>query len=100
MFVIMQSYYLLHSRGAIYKVNTTRRMQCIVGSLHGLYACDRWVVRYLLNHRAQQWFVYRDGQGPPIIDVLGCDGQNSFSPSPPTRSDSTPITQKESYIST
>ena len=36
----------------------------------------------------------------PIIDVLGCDGQNSsFSSSPPSssRSDSTPITQKGSH---
>ena len=38
----------------------------------------------------------------PIIDELGYDGQNSsFSSSPPPpRSDSTPITQKESHIST
>ena len=37
-----------------------------------------------------------------IIDVLGYDGQNSsfsFSP-PPSHSDSTPITQKGSHIST
>ena len=35
----------------------------------------------------------------PMIDVLGYDGQNSsfssFSSSPPSRSDLTPITQKE-----
>ena len=40
----------------------------------------------------------------PIIDVLGYDGQNSsFSsspPPPPPYSDSTPITQKGSHIST
>ena len=37
----------------------------------------------------------------PIIDVLGYDGQNSsFSSSPPPRSDSTPITQEGSHIST
>ena len=41
----------------------------------------------------------------PIIDVLGYDGQNSsFSssspPPPPPPSDSTPITQKGSHIST
>ena len=40
----------------------------------------------------------------PIIDVLGYDGQNSSfsSSSPPSssRSDSTPITQKRSHIST
>ena len=39
----------------------------------------------------------------PIIDVLGYDGQNfsfSSSPSPSPRSDSTPITQAESHIST
>ena len=38
----------------------------------------------------------------PIIDVLGYDGQNSsFSSSPSSsRSDSTPITQKRSHIST
>ena len=37
----------------------------------------------------------------PIIDVLGYDGQNSLfsSPSPP-HSDSTPITQQGSHIST
>ena len=33
----------------------------------------------------------------PIIDVLGYDGQNSSSP---PYSDSTPITQKGSHIST
>ena len=40
----------------------------------------------------------------PIIDVLGYDGQNSSfsssSSSSSPRSDSTPITQKESHIST
>ena len=37
----------------------------------------------------------------PIIDVLGYDGQNSsFSSSSPPPSDSTPITQKGSHIST
>ena len=40
----------------------------------------------------------------PIIDVLGYDGQNSSfsssSPPPPPYSDSTPITQKGSHIST
>ena len=40
--------------------------------------------------------LYRDGQGLPIIDVLGYDGQNY---SPPC-SDLTPITQKGSHIST
>ena len=38
----------------------------------------------------------------PVIDVLGYDGQNSsFSspPPPPSPSDSTPITQKGSHIS-
>ena len=51
---------------------------------------------------------YRDGQGPPIIDVLGYDGQNSSFSSPSSSSsssssppsDSTPITQKRSHIST
>ena len=47
----------------------------------------------------------RDCQVLPIIDVLGYDGQNSsFSssppPPPPPYSDSTPITQKGSHIST
>ena len=39
----------------------------------------------------------------PIIDVLGYDGQNSSfssSPPPPPYSDSTPIAQKGSHIST
>ena len=37
----------------------------------------------------------------PIINVLGYDGQNSsFSSSPSSHSDSTPIIQKRSHIST
>ena len=36
----------------------------------------------------------------PIIDVLGYDGQNSSFSSSPPYSDSTPITQKGSHIST
>ena len=38
----------------------------------------------------------------PIIDVLGYDGQNSSfsSPSSSSHSDSTPISQKGSHIST
>ena len=36
----------------------------------------------------------------PIINVLGYDGQNSSFSSPPPRSDSTPITQEGSHIST
>ena len=36
----------------------------------------------------------------PIIDVLGYDGQNSSFSSPSPCSDSTPITQEESHIST
>ena len=36
----------------------------------------------------------------PIIDVLGYDGQNSSFSSLPPHSDSTPITQKGSHIST
>ena len=48
-------------------------------------------------HKARQSFVYRDGQSPPIIDVLGYDGQihhfSSPSPSPsPPCSDLTPTT--------
>ena len=36
----------------------------------------------------------------PIIDVLGYDGQNSSFSSSSSCSDSTPITQKGSHIST
>ena len=36
----------------------------------------------------------------PIIDVLGYDGQNSSFSSSLSHSDSTPITQKGSHIST
>ena len=53
-----------------------------------------------------KWFVYHKAlyigmaKVLPIIDVLGYDGQNSSFSSPPSRSDSTPITQKRSHLST
>ena len=45
--------------------------------------------------------LYRMAKVLPIINVLGYDGQNSsFSSSLSSRSDSTPITQTGSHIST
>ena len=37
----------------------------------------------MITTQGSALYLYRDGHGPPIIDVLGYDGQNSSFPSPP-----------------
>ena len=75
---------------------------CVCGRGGGVYIC---AILHITKHSSALYIGM--AKVLPIIDVLGYDGQNSSfssssSSSPPSssRSDSTPITQKRSHIST
>ena len=97
-------------RGALWKINTAPPSHkiCIHMAILGLewaplyiYSCTTFLIQSLHITKHSSALYIGMAKVLPIIDVLGYDGQNSsFSSSPSSHSDSTPITQKGSHIST